>query len=551
VYHAVCPELEWTAPLLHVPSPCRRPAARRRPSPFRSPHAHARLVHDTASPAHSASGNAAAVVAGKDTSARERLPPAAGPRAQVKFDVLEERSGDGAAGGIGALGGDASSKASSRVESRAASQVAFERLPEKDEALGNVASPSLSDPIGVAVERAEVMGSDEDNEDARDSPLMRRMTTKKRSEARMVRAPDIPTIETGSGQFDSGRMAEITAAAKKEAAERKLLEARSLQLAQKLAAEDEDEEEDESNSVSFGAWGRGGGGGGSAAPAAGASGRGRGGASSGRSRLAEVVGSTDAVNLGSASISSEDRGPPPLPPLQPLQPASRGKRGGFADDDTLRLSGAAAALLKMEHADDLNDSNDLSSLAPPSMGGPTPAPSGKLALSTRPSRYTDLSFSDSDDEDGGKPFDLPRWRKFYAWNRNKQADLTEFLWRRFDPRTNSMFVVTYAAQDAIFAGYQGDNAMVRVGARRPHVCTRTTGACMHACISGIYSVVNRHLYLGKFGRTLRYNCCWKALPGECNMHVDACACVHACICNSVNPVYDVCMRGLSSRFSLM
>uniref|UniRef100_A0A7R9VA34 EF-1-gamma C-terminal domain-containing protein n=1 Tax=Chlamydomonas euryale TaxID=1486919 RepID=A0A7R9VA34_9CHLO len=69
------------------------------------------------------------------------------------------------------------------------------------------------------------------------------------------------------------------------------------------------------------------------------------------------------------------------------------------------------------------------------------------------------SFSDSDDEDGGKPFDLPRWRKFYAWNRNKQADLTEFLWRRFDPRTNSMFVVTYAAQDAIFAGYQGDNAM--------------------------------------------------------------------------------------------
>eukprot|EP00955_Chlamydomonas_euryale_P098062 365123-Chlamydomonas_euryale.AAC.2 len=31
------------------------------------------------------------------------------------------------------------------------------------------------------------------------------------------------------------------------------------------------------------------------------------------------------------------------------------------------------------------------------------------------------------------------------------------------------------------------------------------------------------------------------------MHVDACVCVHACICYSVNPVYAVCMRGLSSR----
>lgn len=121
----------------------------------------------------------------------------------------------------------------------------------------------------------------------------------------------------------------------------------------------------------------------------------------------------------------------------------------------------------------LTDSSDLSRLAPPSLscvsmtrpsntqlpqiGGaksqPLPLPGQQ-----RHNRYDDIELSD-DEDDGPQGFDLMRWRKFYQWNKNKHADLLEFLWRRFDPRHHSMFCMTYKPQDLIFAGFQGDNVV--------------------------------------------------------------------------------------------
>ncbi|KAG1659265.1 hypothetical protein FOA52_008194 [Chlamydomonas sp. UWO 241] len=326
----------------------------------------------------------------------------------------------------------------------------------------------------IGVERMGGTGPPPDeDEDARTSPLMTRVSTKKRSEARMVRLvePGVQTLDVGgeSGRLTKGQLAEI---AREEERRRQLLEAKSIRLAAKIAAGSDDEEEEEEED--YGAI---------------------------KSSLSFAVGRvSNGGNVGWAGAAAGATAPP-LPPigtptsstaevqLKPLADMTSGKDAGglmnaFGDIDPRAVDasgvGGAAGVLKPprnalgDSTDDFSslapplsrpvgpsDSTDLSRLAPPPASGlksaaPSRPPSSKVP-SRRQSRYSDISLSGSDEEEGSATFDLPRWCKFYTWNRSKPADLTEFLWRRFDPRTNTIHVLTYRAQDAIFIGYQGDN----------------------------------------------------------------------------------------------
>lgn len=283
--------------------------------------------------------------------------------------------------GCGEIGSEAGSKVASRVASRAgASSTLAPDVPEKDTAEEHNVS-DCDGGIGVGMDSMEVMGQEDDSQED-DSPdvLMRRMTTKKRSEARMIRAPEIPTIDTGSGRFDSAHVAEMNAAAEREKVQRALMEAKSMRLARALADEDEDDDSLSLASLGIQSYQ----GDTAAAPTAAAAvatvtvpdskappslrrfGTG------GKSVVADAVGSADVVNIGSASFCDED-------PAGVTGFESNGKKVG-------------PAMLRIQPHDALADSNDLSQLAPPSMcGRGLPAYNAKAgALSTRSRRYSGI-----------------------------------------------------------------------------------------------------------------------------------------------------------------
>lgn len=55
---------------------------------------------------------------------------------------------------------------------------------------------------------------------------------------------------------------------------------------------------------------------------------------------------------------------------------------------------------------------------------------------------------------------MKRWRRFHELNAKKPADLRAFFWKRFDPKTWSLHVVTYRNQDALFAPFQVREASI-------------------------------------------------------------------------------------------
>ncbi|KAL6744988.1 hypothetical protein V8C86DRAFT_2994246 [Haematococcus lacustris] len=101
---------------------------------------------------------------------------------------------------------------------------------------------------------------------------------------------------------------------------------------------------------------------------------------------------------------------------------------------------------------------DLKALQPGPPGAASKPPSN-LSKWTGQAECT-LTISDDEDEEDDEEvieFDMVRWKRFYHWNRKKPQALLRFLWRRFDARKWSLFCCSYAPQDALFMGYQGEN----------------------------------------------------------------------------------------------
>mmetsp|Transcript_21361 Transcript_21361/g.46701 ORF Transcript_21361/g.46701 Transcript_21361/m.46701 type:complete len:372 (+) Transcript_21361:177-1292(+) len=118
------------------------------------------------------------------------------------------------------------------------------------------------------------------------------------------------------------------------------------------------------------------------------------------------------------------------------------------------------------------------------------------ASSSSNNRYEDLTYSDDEDEDGR--FDLLRWQRFYKWNKNKHADLLDFLWKRFDSKQYSMFCATYKGQDQIFAAFQGQNVTHGMACRL-EACQLDLFSIMHTLLdfeTNEYKVVGVFIFRG-------------------------------------------------------
>lgn len=102
---------------------------------------------------------------------------------------------------------------------------------------------------------------------------------------------------------------------------------------------------------------------------------------------------------------------------------------------------------------DLLDSGALGRLSPGGGG----AKAGTGGGGSKGANRYDLDLSDDDDEN--KSFDLDRFCRFYKWNKNKPSELMEFLWRNFDPKAFSIYCISFKNQDAVFAGFQGENML--------------------------------------------------------------------------------------------
>eukprot|EP00798_Chlamydomonas_sp_ICE-L_P009994 gene9994-7878_t len=139
-----------------------------------------------------------------------------------------------------------------------------------------------------------------------------------------------------------------------------------------------------------------------------------------------------------------ERPPQPSPPLlenDPLVSGANGAGWGFgSNDEGLGLDPLAKVELNM---------NVLNEIEP----CPGPGPGGAK------NRYDTLTLSeeDSDDESSARSFDLQRWKRFYHWNKKKHTDLLNFLWKSFEPKKFSIYIIAYREQDKFFAHYQGDN----------------------------------------------------------------------------------------------
>lgn len=175
--------------------------------------------------------------------------------------------------------------------------------------------------------------------------------------------------------------------------------------------------------------------------------------------------------------------PPKLPPPRREEtyedrPSTLLNSRSTKDEQVLTISRLGEKSPSNRKSDtDFGLDDSLGRLAPTGMGRPPP-PGGNKGFKAAPSDKYDLDLSD--DEDEKRSFDMERCElisayipqtylstddrsllssvcRYYKWNRNKPADLLDFLWRNFDAKQYSMLCFTYKDQDSIFAGFQGEN----------------------------------------------------------------------------------------------
>ncbi|MEW5304200.1 MAG: hypothetical protein WDW36_006827 [Sanguina aurantia] len=64
---------------------------------------------------------------------------------------------------------------------------------------------------------------------------------------------------------------------------------------------------------------------------------------------------------------------------------------------------------------------------------------------------------DSGEEAGTGRFSMESWKRHFKWNKHKPSELLPVLWKRFNPTTHSIYVVSHRHHDCINATYQGDS----------------------------------------------------------------------------------------------